>query len=243
MQVESIKTQKIRAGDKLMQIFDESLPDISENTILAVTSKIVSICEGNLVSVSEIDKKKLVANEADLYLPPKPSNFDVTLTIKNNILIANAGIDESNGDGKYILWPTDPYKSANIIRQYLRTRFRLKNVGVIITDSMTTPLRWGTTGIALAYSGFQPLRNYIGQKDIFDREMAMTKANVMDGLAAAAVLTMGEGDEQTPLAIITDTSSIQFCDQNPTLEEINDLKIDLNDDLYSDLLTCVSWKK
>ena len=47
----------------------------------------------------------------------------------------------------------------------------LKKVGVIITDSKTTPLRWGTSGVAISYSGFSPLKNYIGSPDIFGKEM------------------------------------------------------------------------
>ena len=34
--------------------------------------------------------------------------YHMTLTIKQGMLIPTAGIDESNGDGYYILWPRDP---------------------------------------------------------------------------------------------------------------------------------------
>ena len=128
--------------------------------------------------------------------------YGIDLTIKNNILIPNAGIDESNGAGYFILWPKDPYKSARQIHQYLKKRFKIKNIGIIITDSKTTPLRWGTTGTSLAHYGFLALNNYIGREDIFGRKLRFTRANIADGLAAAAVCAMGEGSEQTPLCLI-----------------------------------------
>ena len=114
---------------------------------------------------------------------------------------------------------------------------------MFITDSKTTPLRLGTTGIAIGYSGFRPLNNYIGKKDIFGMKMKITKANIMDGLAVASVLVMGEGSEQTPLALIEDISFVKFCDKNPSQREIDSLRINLENDLYGELLTSVDWEK
>ena len=165
------------------------------------------------------------------------------MTLKNNILIPNAGIDESNGSGNYILWPANPQRSANQIRRYLGKRFGLMEIGVIVTDSKTTPLRWGTTGISLAYSGIRPLNNYIGKPDIDGRKMEATKANIIDGLAAAAVLVIGEGREQTPMAMLEDIPFVNFISRNPPKRELDSLNIDIEDDLYGELLNSVSWQK
>lgn len=241
MKAQAYKTDKIKPNDNLFDILDKNLPALKENSILAVTSKIVSICENNVIPVDKVDKTDLIYQEADKYLKKDESKYGFVLTIKNNILIPTAGIDESNGQNNYILWPKDPYKSANEIRKYLKNKFGLKNFGVIITDSKTTPLRWGTTGVAIAYSGLKPLNDYIGKKDIFGKEMRVTKANIMDALAVTAVLVMGEGSEQTPLAIIEETPFVQFCDNNPSKKEIKSLTIDINDDLYGPILTSVDW--
>ena len=242
MEIHSIKTKKILPNDDLFQILD-SVENISEKSILTVTSKIVSICENSVVPAEKIEKTELVYKEADYYLPKEFSKYGFVLTIKNNVLIPTAGIDESNAHGNYVLWPKNPWKSANEIRKYLREKFHLKNFGVIITDSKTTPLRWGTTGVAIAYSGFQPLNDYIGKPDIFGKEMRVTKANILDGLAVSAVLVMGEGSEQTPLAMLSDLPMVKFEEHNPTDDEINSLKIELEDDLYGPLLTSVKWIK
>lgn len=207
-------------------------------------SLIVAICEGRVIKRDGTDKKRLIEKEADLILKnPKKSRYGIVITIKNNLLIPTAGIDESNGNGYYILWPENPQKTANKIRLHLKRKFRLKNLGVIITDSKTTPLRLGTSGVCIAYSGFSPLNNYIGQKDIFNRSLRVTKANIYDALASSAVLVMGEGNEQTPIAVIEDASFLKFKKGNPTLKEIRSLRIDLKDDLYSPLLKSVRWKK
>src|SRR5262249_11461727 len=159
----------------------------------------------------------------------------------NNMLVPTAGIDESNADGNYILWPKNPQKSANAIREYLSNQYQLRDIGVVITDSKTTPLRWGVTGIALAHSGFLALNNYIGVPDIFGRKLEHTKVNVADSLAAAAAFVMGEGAEQMPMAILSDLPQVVFQQRNPTEQELQELHIHMEDDLYAPFLNAVSW--
>jgi F420-0:gamma-glutamyl ligase len=159
------------------------------------------------------------------------------------MLAATAGIDESNGNGYYILWPKDPQNTVNTVREYLKKRFHLKKVGVIITDSKTSPLRWGVTSIALAYTGFKPLKDYIGKKDIFERKFEFEKLSIIDSLAGAAAVVMGEGAEQTPLAVITDLPFVEFQDRNPMAKELKSLKISIGEDLYGPFLKNVKWKK
>ena len=244
MKVTSIKTEKVIIGKiNLFQLLKKYLPPIKEKTIIVVTSKIVSICEGRVVKIGSIEKKKIIEQEADYYLPSKESKYNITFTIKQNLLIATAGIDESNGNGYYILWPSDPQKSANGIREYLQKTYFLRDVGVIITDSKTTPLKWGVTGTAIAHSGFLALYNYIGKPDIFGRPLEVTQTNIMEAMAGSAVLLMGEGDEQRPLAIIKDIPFVKFQNRNPSKEELNNLKISIEDDLYAPLLKSVNWLK
>lgn len=242
MIIRAIKTHKIISGKQsIIQVIDAAISGLNERSIVAITSKIVALCEGSVVPVGSISKTTLINKEADYYLPTTESQYGITLTIKNNILIPSAGIDESNSKDGYVLWPKDAQKPANGLRLHLANRFKLKDIGVIITDSKTTPLRWGTTGVAIAHSGFKALNDYIGKPDIFGKPMRVTKANIMDGLAAAAVLVMGEGSEQTPLAVIEDIDFIQFTGNDPTEDELADLKISIEDDLYAPILKKVDW--
>jgi nucleotide-binding universal stress UspA family protein len=164
------------------------------------------------------------------------------LTIKGSRLIPMAGIDESNADGHYILWPRDAQQSANALRAFLCERFSLRQVGVLITDSTTAPLRSGVTGIAVAHSGFSALNSYIGAPDLFGRTLRMTRANVAEGLAAAAVLAMGEGSEGTPIAVISEAAFVVLQDRDPTEGELADLRITPESDLYAAMLRAVPWQ-
>lgn len=243
MYIEPIKTRRITPDDRnLFAILDEFLSSMQEGEILAVASKIVALCEGR-TAPPDVDKARLIEEESAWFLPQAVSRYGVYLTIKANLLMPYAGIDESNSDGRYVLWPSDPQASANTIRSYLQRRFHLQRVGVILTDSRPLPLRWGVTGFCAAHSGFQALYDYRGKPDLFGRTLRMTQINVADALAAAAVLVMGEGNEQTPLARIVDAPFVVFQDCDPTPEELAALKIAPEDDLYAPLLTGVAWHR
>ncbi|MBA3723929.1 MAG: coenzyme F420-0:L-glutamate ligase [Candidatus Levybacteria bacterium] len=244
MHVKPYKTHKIKAGDDIYQILDQFLPTLEEKSVVAVTSKIVGICEGRLVKAeSEEQKFKLAEEEADYYLPPEENQYGIMLSINHNLMVASAGIDASNSDGYFSLWPKDPQKSTDAIREYLVKKHKLKHLGVILTDSKLSPLRWGVTGYAVTHSGFKAFNSYIGKPDLFGRRMHMEQANVMDSLASTSVAVMGEGAEQQPLAVITDASFVEFQDRKPNQEELDALTIDIKDDVYASMLSAVSWRK
>jgi F420-0:gamma-glutamyl ligase len=104
-------------------------------------------------------------------------------------------------------------------------------------------MRRGTNGIMLGYSGFRALNDYVGRPDLFGRPFTVSQADVAGGLAAAAVVQMGEGDEQTPIAILTELPFIQFQDRDPTAEELATVIISLEEDLFAPFLTSVQWSK
>lgn len=227
----------------LTALLDKNLENIAENSVLAITSKVVSLCENRVVQKAGIDKAELVKREAQYYLPGQFANRKYQLTITNDTLIPMAGIDESNGDCNYILWPADPQKTADEVRQYLIKKFGLQHIGVIITDSACTPLRFGTTGVALSHSGFQALHSYVGEPDLFGNPQKVSRTNVAGGLAACAVLVMGEGAEQTPLALLADLPFVTFQNHEPTGEELAALRVPRQEDLFATFLDSASWQK
>jgi dihydrofolate synthase / folylpolyglutamate synthase len=248
MNIKVYKTEKINKDHNLYTIFDHYLPTLTENSIVAVASKIVGICEGRVVKIisaekEEEQKNELAKQEAEYYLPREFNQYGFMLTINHNMMVASAGIDESNSNGYFSLWPKDPQKSVNAIRDYLIKKFKLRHLGIILTDSKLSPLRFGVTGYALSHSGFRALNNYVGEPDIYGRPLHATKLNLPDSFAAAAVGVMGEGNEQTPLAVITDVPFVKFQKRNPTKEELEDIKIKLEDDVYASMLTAMKWKK
>lgn len=244
MNIAAIKTPRLVVGSgSIYDVLDETITDVVEGSIVAITSKIVSICEGNVIPFADIDKEDLIIRESDFYLPATLSKYGYHFTITDKTLISVAGIDESNGEGCYILWPRDAQKTANDIRKYLMEKHDVKDFGVVITDSTCQPLRRGTTGISLGHSGFRSLRNYIGTPDLFGRPFGVTQANIAGGVAAAAVLAMGEGTEQTPLCVLTDMPFVTFQQDDPSEEELADISIPLEEDLFAPFLTAVEWQK
>jgi len=245
MQITAYKTHKIQSQESLFEILDQYLSIVTPRSIIVITSKIISLCQNRILLKEEVKNKlDLIREEADLYLEGDYiKKYGICLTIKNNVLIPTAGIDESNGNGYYILYPHKLQQTAAEIWQHLRVRTNFPEIGVLITDSHTTPLRLGVTGIALAWCGFKPLFSYIGKPDIYGSPLRVTSINILDSLAASAVFVMGEGEEQTPLAIIQKAPKITFQERPPTEEEIQAITISPSEDLYAPLLTSVNWEK
>ncbi len=246
MQLQAVRTRLVRAGDSLEQVIAESIPSLEEGSVLTIASKIFATSENRFVpkvTGEKSEKQDLIRAEADWYLDAQLSKYQLMLSIKHSVMFVSAGIDESNADNQYILWPSDPQKSVNDLWKFLRAHYGVKNVGVIMTDSTSRPLTWGVTGAAVAYCGFEPLKSYIDKPDLFGRLMVMEQVSVAQSLAVAGTYMTGEGDESTPIAVIADIPSIVFQDHVPTEEELTKLRGDIEEDVYAPLLKGVKWQK
>lgn len=245
MNVQAIKTRKfLPPKDDLWDLLS-AIRSLRENSVVAVTSKVVAIGEGRCIPVDQMTKDEIAVKEADKYLPRELSpGGGILTTIKHNMLVASSGVDESNGAGFYILWPKNPKLSAKKIWSFLKKKFKLKNLGVIITDSRLVPLRRGVVGIAIGYYGFKPLRDYRKKADIFGRVFKMETSNLPDSLATAAVLEMGEGSERQPIAIISDIPYIEFIDKDFKPQFLDDsFEIPETEDMFYPFLSSVTWNK
>lgn len=212
-----------------MQLLDEYIPKLKNKDILVITSKIVAIGQGRTVKITKsTDRIALIKQEADYFCPGQPS----AMTVKDHTLTPFSGIDRSNANGYYVLWPKKPHQEAKKIWQYLTKKFKLKKLGVIISDSYCLPFRWGHLGIAIGFFGINPLYSYAGKKDIFGRKLVRHNQNFVDALAGLAVIHMGEGDEQTPLCLVRGFSKINFNQKDYS----HSFYIDPQDDLYTPLL-------
>lgn len=246
MLVTAYFTPIISTNDQLEDVIVAAIPQLPEESILVVASKVVSTVENRFVPKTTEDKSEkweLVKREADYFTDPHSSKYNLMLTIKDNWMFVNAGIDESNADNQYILWPENPNQSAERIWHFLRKHYGVSKVGVTISDSSSFPLNWGVIGRAIAYCGFHPLKSYIGKPDLFGRTMKMEQVNIMQSVTAAAVLEMGEGDEATPLAVVQNIRDVVWQDRVPTAEERQSLSIELEDDAYAPILTKADWQK
>lgn len=214
MKLIPLKSQLFQSRTDLNVAFLDALKSKNETLqsgdILVIASKVVAYSQGRLRSVKDdAEFKALIHEEADQVL----SEEVMTLTMKNHILIPNAGIDRSNTpEGQAVLWPEAPFEAARQIRESLVGQFDLPTLGVVIGDSHCQPLRIGTSGIAIGWAGFWGVQDERGKKDLFGREMVYTKIAVADNLASAANLLMGETDACTPFVIVRDFPA-EFTEQ------------------------------
>ena len=210
----------VNQGQNLNELVDRALRrnnlSLRNGDVLAVASKIVSFCENRILKLDtvrvstqatrlskqwKIDRRlaSIVVQEAD-YILGGISGF--LLTIKDGILTANAGVDVKNSPpATATLWPKNSDKTASRLRQHL-ARKGVSRLGVEIVDSRVTPLRLGTTGLAIGSFGFEPVHDYRSKPDLYGREVRVTQTNIADDLASAAHMLMGETREQIGAVVI-----------------------------------------
>lgn len=232
MKVRPVRTRIFKEHEDLVAFILEHIPKLKNGSVLVVTSKIAALAEGRTSSMAR--KATLIQKESDWTLKTKYG----LLTYKDGILMWNAGIDTSNAAGRIILLPADSFKIADLVRKALKKHYKVKRLGVLVSDSRIMPLRNGVVGLALGYAGFKGIRNYIGKKDIFGEKYRVTRTDIADGLATASVLVMGEGAERQPLCIIED-APVEFT------ERVNkkELLVSFKSDMYGPLFKRIGGRK
>ncbi len=215
-----LKTPIIKKGDSVGTVLYKAIQEfgipIDDGDIIVIAETPVAVAEGQIVKLESITPSsratqlaikyqmdarvvELVLQEADEILG---GVNNVLLTIKNNTLIANAGIDLSNAPiGHVILYPKNPQQSLRLIRRFLEDNLQ-KKIAVILGDSRVQPLRRGTIGVAMAVVGMEPVEDFRGRRDLYGRELQITFRALADNLVSAAELLLGEADEQIPAVLI-----------------------------------------
>lgn len=221
MQCIAVKSRVIKPKEDtkkiILQMLKKNRVRLKNGDILVVASKIISLSQNRIVQIIKkfrdsppavtkasklqyVNLQSLVKKEADKVIGRVSK--DLFLTVKDGVLIPNAGIDISNvPHGFAVCWPQKPFAVARELWTSFKKTFRLKKFGVIISDSHCQPLRWGTTGLAIGFAGFEGVSDVRGEKDIFGKKLKVTKIAVADNLASAALLLMREAAEKIPFAI------------------------------------------
>lgn len=197
-----------------------------------ITSKILSIHQWLCIPIGSISKDELVKKETDIIIPKEEVPWNFTLTIKYNTLIASAWIDESNANWYYVLWPKNPEKEAKEICNYLKNKFSIKDLAIIITDSHIIPMRLWTMWISIWFYWLEVVKNYIWKEDIFWRKLEVSRANIVDSLAVMWVVAMWEWSEQQPICIIRDATFVEFTNRETYKESL----IPIKEDIYYPIL-------
>lgn len=235
MKITAYRTAVFKEKEDLPAFIDKYVR-LKEGDILAVCSKLICLWKGCSVAYkNRRQKENLIRRESQAALKTKLA----WLTIKSGMVMTNAGVDESNADGKLLYFPADMYACAEQLCRTLKKKHGLKKLGIIITDSMILPLRAGVIGAAVAYSGFRGVRDERGQKDIFGKPLKTTLVNLADGLATAATVVMGECAEQRPLCVLKE-APVQFVSKKIDPAQIS---YPPDQDLYAPLFKAAGLTK
>ena len=104
MQVTAYRTAVFKEAEDLPSFIRRHVPVLKEGDVLVVSSKLVCLWKGLSVPYqSRRQKETLIRCESDAALKTKLA----WLTVKSGMVMTNAGIDESNADGKLLLLPRD----------------------------------------------------------------------------------------------------------------------------------------
>ena len=224
----TVSAIKVKRKENQFDLFDtiskaivNSEISIKDEDVLVISSKFVSNAQGRLLaldSVSTSNQSLLLSKKYRL----RPEFAEVVIresddilggisgfviSSSDNILAPNAGIDKSNAkEGKVILYPVEPYLVAEQIRRKFFLKFFI-HIAVIIVDSRLMPARIGTTGVAIACAGIEPVLDMRSQKDLDGNSLKVTFQAVVDNLASIANHKMGKASESKPIAIVRDSGA------------------------------------
>ena len=219
--------------DDMFNLIQKYSTDVQVGDLVLITSKIVSIHQGNCVPQSEVPEKRvLVEQEAEQFIEGHRKYSQSPLAIKYGALFFGAGIDESNSGDYYTLLPKKPFDVAEEIWEYITKKHNLKNVGVIITDSHSLPLRRGCLGISIGLWGFHPIEHHVGKPDLFGRVMRLSSTNIADAVSAGAAAVCGEADECTPIVVAREVPNVHFTSSDVRHE----ILMPPEDDIYYPLM-------
>lgn len=216
---------EVRPGDDLAAMIGDALAatpgalPLRGDDVVVVTQKVVSKAEGAIVDLAAIEPRpeavafatrwqrdprqvEVVLREAVRIV--RMANGVIIAETRHGFVLANAGVDASNvgpGSGRLVLLlPEDSDLSARRIRDGLGARFGTPP-GVVISDSLGRPWRFGIADLAIGVAGFRPLEDLRGTPDADGRLMAATVRAVADEIASAAELVLGKAARR-PVALV-----------------------------------------
>ena len=243
----------IKSGDNVAEIIVEIAGKnglkIEDGDVVVVAQKIFSKTEKRVIRLKDVVPSKkaeeiakitgkspkfveLVLRETKKIV--KASRGILIVEDKRGLICINAGIDKSNveGRGNFALLPENPDESAEKFRMEIE-KLTGKNVAVIMCDTYSRPFRRGQVNFAIGVAGIKLFEDYRGKKDLFGETLKVKNVAVVDEIAAAAELLMGQAKEARPVVIFKGLSDVvNFCDKC----SIKELQISSEEDLFRNAL-------
>jgi coenzyme F420-0:L-glutamate ligase/coenzyme F420-1:gamma-L-glutamate ligase len=239
----------IGSGDDVARIIVETAGRngliIEEGDVVVATQKIFSKAERRVVRLRDVVPSEKAVKTAEV-AGKNPKFVELILKetkrvlktsrelllVEDNrgIVCINAGIDKSNIKGRdsYALLPENPDESARRCRSEIK-ELTGKNVAVVICDTYSRPFRRGQVNFAIGMAGINPFRDYRGKQDLFGQTLKVKNVAIVDELAAAGELLMGQAAEATPVVILRGLGDTLDLCEKPNSKE---LSISNEEDLF-----------
>ena len=245
----------VKSGDNIATIIVETAEknglELEEGDVIAVAQKIFSKCENRTVRLGKVVPSEkaediaktigknakfveLVLGETERIVKASPEVFLVE--DKRGLICINAGIDKSNveGRGNFTLLPEEPDASARKCRVEIK-RLTGKSVAVVICDTYSRPFRRGQVNFAIGIAGINPFKDYRGKEDLFGQILKVKNVAIVDEIAAAAELLMGQAKEATPVVIFKGLGEWVLQEDKDDFR-VSDLFISRDEDLFKNTL-------
>lgn len=191
---------------------------IKDGDIVVVAQKIISKAENAVIDLKTIvpgkeaiaiaEKTGRDARLVQVYINEAAEiiNLKGRMVITRHKLgfkMSSSGVDRSNvashDKDLVVLLPRDPDGSAKKIRCSIQRSLK-KKVAVIVNDSCGRDERDGSVGMAIGIAGISHLE-IRKQKDLFGND-SNSRIALIDEVAAAASMLMGQADEGIPVVIV-----------------------------------------
>jgi len=243
----------IKSGDNVAEIIVKTARKnglkLEDGDVIVIAEKIFSKAEKRIIRLKDVAPSKkakeiakitgksskfveLVLRETKRIV--KASREILLVEDKRGLICINAGIDKSNvkGRGNFTLLPENPDESAEKCRMEIK-KLTGKNIAVIVCDTYSRPFRRGQVNFAIGLTGIKPFKDYRGKKDLFGKTLKVKNVAVIDEIAAAAELLMGQAKEATPVVIFKGLNDVlEFCEKC----SIKELQISSEEDLFRNAL-------
>jgi coenzyme F420-0:L-glutamate ligase/coenzyme F420-1:gamma-L-glutamate ligase len=223
--------------------------NLEDHDVIVAAQKIFSKAEGRVVNLRDVAPSRkaqefaksvgkdsrfveLVLRDTKRVL--KASREVLLVEDVRGLVCINAGIDKSNveGRGQFALLPEKPDTSAEECREGIK-RLTGKDVAVIVCDTYSRPFRRGQVNFAIGIAGISPFRDYRGKRDIFGQVLKVKNVAVVDEVAAAAELLMGQAWEGRPVIVLRGLRGVvEVCEAC----NAGDLQISREEDLFKNAL-------
>lgn len=218
MRFEAIAVENIpliKEGDDLPALICKNV-ELQDRDIIVLASTIVGKAEGLTFRLEDITPgaralEIAAKNGQDPRFVEAVLSRSSELLVENPFMLAvtkqghtcvNAGIDDSNIEkGLLLNTPSDPDASAKKLGEELEA-LSGKKLSIIVTDTNGRAFKIGQTGVAIGLYKIHPLKRWIGEQDLFGKVLEVSEEAVVDELAGAANLLMGEAAGGYPVVVI-----------------------------------------